>query len=88
MHLHRDSIRLREKDVYQFAVDMQQRLEIGKEVLEHTSKSMAFHAFNAAEKQHRLREEEGDDGAPRNVLVLCNIFTMLSLPTHFGKVTH
>ena len=89
LHLHRDTIRLREKDVYQFAVDMQQRLEIGKDILEHTAKSMAFHAFNAAEKHHRDSEGPNPDNpSPRNVLVLCNIFTMLSLPMHFGKVSY
>merc|ERR1712154_525403 len=65
-----------------FAIDMQQKLEFGKDSLENSAKSMAYYTYKYAEKNHA--EKEGDD----NIMVLCNIFTMLSIPMYFGKVTN
>ena len=74
INLNKNIIKLKEKEVNQFAIDMQQKLEIGKDILETTAKSMAYYTYKSAKESN-------------NILVLCNIFTMLSLPMYFGKVT-
>ena len=71
INLNKNTIKLKEKDVYQFAVDLQNKLEIGKDVLETSSKSMSYYTYKSAEKHNEDNH---------NILVLCNIFTMLSIP--------
>ncbi len=73
------SIKLKDKDVYQFAIDMQQKLDFGKDILQTSAKSMAYYTYKSAEKHNNNNE---------NILVLCNIFIMLSIPMYFGNVSN
>lgn len=74
-------INARERDIVQFAIDMQQKLKFASHVMESSSKSMAYYAY----KQGMIEEQTEDNSD--DLIVICNIFTMLSIPIHFGHVT-
>eukprot|EP01083_Nonionella_stella_P109331 318663_1 len=86
LNINKATIKLKERDVYQFAIDMQHKLKFGQDILQSSTKSMAYYTYKCVQSEAE-REGETETKMDHNVLVLCNIFTMLSFPMHFGNVT-